>query len=184
MVGAMRKVRTTTTSLSKALLNEDQRGKFVLESEGLDLRGIVSRNRVVNQTIYDVMFLEELIERAQHEAADCFADSLCKSGCSVGSVNLESLSHTPAYKVGAKISERRMAFSSAYRFVVGECGEDLADRLMRVIDKPYSFPRYNPDQLKYVRCVSDLLQDTLWSLASYYCTDSIVDPRKVIRNRI
>ena len=44
-------------SLMNSSLTPEQREKSTLETEDLDMKGVVSRNKVVDQTIFDVMLI-------------------------------------------------------------------------------------------------------------------------------
>ena len=144
-----RKKRTSTSMISKILMNESQRAKFDMVQESVDLKGIVNKNKKTNQTVYDIMLINGYINQQQHEGVFLFVDDLASSGANVASANLEGLSHSPAYSIGGNISDRRMSFSSAYRFVLNDCGERDTEFMMSVTNNLYLFPESKNEQGLY-----------------------------------
>ena len=176
-----RKKRTSTSMISKILMNESQRAKFDMVQESVDLKGIVNKNKKTNQTVYDLMLINDYINQQQHEAVFLFVGDLASSGASVASANLEGLSHAPAYTVGGNISDRRMSFSSAYRFVLNDCGQRDTEFMMSVTNNLYLFPESKPEQAAYAKKLSRLISKPLTSLSKFYGIDQKKDPRDILR---
>ena len=165
--------------LYKTLLTKEQRDKRRLVSEAMDRKGLVVRYRVEDQTIFDGMFIAELIDRPQHDAGHSFLAVVEMSGAYPPSCNLEASFSTPMYRVGDAIGERRMAFGSAYRFVVRECGEKQADKFVRLVGDIFT-PTDTSDKM-FMRSLSRIAYKPLRVLAKYFRTDSKRDPRDIAR---
>lgn len=173
--------KISMTLISDILMNSQQREKFSTSEEPVDLNGYVKRLKITDQTIFDVMFIEFLIEQPQHEAAILFMEDVSKSGIYISSPNLETDGdHQPAGKAANHMAERRMCFSSPYRFVVNECGERRASILMAFVDAAYNFPRLKQDRKDFSDVAAKLLLPSLKSLSKYYKTNRYRDPRRVI----
>jgi hypothetical protein len=155
------------------LLTPEQRKKVSIVGEALDTKGIVRIFKVKDQTIFDYLYMLDMIDTAQHEAAHRYLEALEKSGVYISSVDIEAVSNTPSYMVGEKLADRWLAFSMANRFVIRECGEAGADALIRISDDPYSKPESKHRLELIVRAISEPLKE----LARFYqCKKS--DPRK------
>ena len=163
--------------ISSILMNEEQASKFDLEQVKLDYKGIVNRNRKINQTIFDIMLVHEFVSPAQHEACFHFVKDLSDSGANVASANLELLSHAPAYTVGGSISDRRMSFSSAYRHMVDQCGSIKADLMIKVSNNLFVFPAKKHDQRGYAKKLIGILRDSIYSVTEKQ------DPRNILRRQ-
>lgn len=170
--------------ISSILMNEEQASKFDLEQVKLDYKGVVNRNRKVNQTIFDIMLVHELVNPAEHEACFHFVKALAESGANVASANLELLSHAPAYTIGGSISDRRMSFSSAYRFIVDHCGDSSADSFIKVANNLFVFPAKKSDQSVFAKKLIRLVRDPIKCLVKFYSVDERRDPRDVLRRQV
>jgi hypothetical protein len=159
-------------------LTDEQIRKRVVAVEDVDPGGLVQRHRVLGQTLFDMLFIRELINQSQHEAIHMFMDAMSRSGAVVRSANLDTEVFTPHKDVGNMMGERRMAFSSAYRTMVGDCGEDNSHIIMVCFDNLYVYPTC-PESL--ARLASSI-QPALESLVKHYGKYRIEDARVVIRN--
>ena len=169
----------TTPGLISNSLTEEQRRKFRIEEERMDRRGVVRRLRVSDQTIFDALFVAEIIGRPQHEAADCFMETIEKTGCYPSSVSeFDATSRTPAYAVGDALGSRWMAFSRVYRYLETSCGVPDAEYLMKVMPDVYGWrERIGKKRLSRV---GKRVAAPLQALADYYdCSEQ--DPRAVVR---
>ena len=188
--GAMTK-RLSISMISDLFMSEEQKKKFSVKKEYVDYRHVVSRNRIENQTIYDVLFVRDHIEQAQHEAAILFMEELSHSGANPASVNLDAINHVPAYLVGDRMSERRMAFSDSYRSMVAACGKRSANYMMTTAANVYVFPVasvpekiWPREQEDFAKRVARLISPPLWALAAHFGTDKKSDPRNIIRRQM
>jgi len=170
---------TTTPGLISNSLTPEQRAKFRIEEERMDRRGVVRRLRVADQTIFDALFVAEIIKRTQHEAADCFMETVERTGCYPCSVSeFESTSRTPAYAVGDAMSLRWMAFSKVYRYLEESCGTSASKYLMKIMRDVYGW-REKVGR-KRLPEVGERVSAPLLALADYYdCAEQ--DPRLIIR---
>ena len=175
----MRKTQTLA-SIEVDPLTDEQIKKRAIRVEDVDIRGLVKRHRVLEQTLFDFLFLRELITQPQHEAVHMFMDSITRSGACVRSANLDSEVFTPHRDVGNINGERRMAFSSAYRCMVRECGEEQAIRMARCFDKIY---QYSQD-LDECRALTASLRDAMNALVKHYGTSGVEDPRRILRRLV
>lgn len=148
--------------------------KRAVMSEDLDVRGVAKRYRIIDQTIFDVLFLAELITAAQYEAAHLFLECLIQSGATTQGVNLEPGIRVTGIDISNSMSDRRMAFSSSFRAVVSSCGRESADFMMRCFIEIYSYPDFDKSE------IAERLAPCLHSLAAYFGTDGR-DPRSIIR---
>lgn len=173
--------RTSMTLISEILMTPEQREKFSLSEESVDIKGYIKKLKVSDQTIFDVLFIEFMIEQPHHEAAVLFMEDVSKSGIYVSSPSLDSDgSHQPARKAANHMAERRMCFSSPYRWVVNDCGERRASVLMKFIDSAHTFPRTKPEKKEFAEVAAKLLLPCLESLSHFYKTNMFRDPRRVI----
>ena len=168
-----------TGGLLSNSLTPEQKKKFLLEEERMDRRGVVRRYRVSDQTIFDALLVEEIIIQAQHEAADCFMETMERTGCYPSSIsNFEATSRTPAYAVGGAMGQRWLAFSRAYRFLEKASGVSDAKYLMKVMCDVYGWrERVGKEHLPLV---GERLAGALTALVDYYdCSRE--DPRILVR---
>jgi len=161
-------------------LTDEQIKRRAIVSEDVDIRGLVKRHRVADQTIFDMMFLMELITQGHHEAAHLFLNAFAMAGGACKSCSLDSEIHTAAHVIGGAMGERRMAFSSAYRFVVDSVGEDVSNQLVKYFNCVYEYP----EDRSALKMVSEFLRPGLDALASHYGTEWRVDPRRVLRRQL
>ena len=175
----MTRKTSTSTSMIEPLTDE-QIKKRVVGVENIDYKGLVVRHRVLSQTIFDTLFLKELIDQAQHEACHLFMDSIAKSGANIRSVNLDVEVFTPHRDVGNIIGERRMAFSSAYRRMVSDVGKDDADLTIKYFVDVYNYPMGYREQSN----IAIAIRPSLNALVNHYGTLGIRDPRQIIRKLV
>lgn len=128
------------SGLISSLITKEQREKVSLCEERLDSRGIFTRFRVEDQTVFDAFLLADLIDHHEHGGLILFADDVERSGASPASCSLEpSTYRTASYKVGDKISARWMGFSYVSRFLDREGLSSEADYLFRLLPIMYSW---------------------------------------------
>jgi len=161
--------------------SKEQTSKRGFVSEDVDIKGLVRRNRVVDQTIFDAMLLMEMIDQSHHEAAHLFLDLLVKSGAMTSGINPDPGIRSPAYAIGNLMGDRRMAFSEPYRKVVSDCGDDDASMMMDIFGGTiYSYP----ESMEELGGLAKSMTCCLSSLSSYFGTSGVRDPRRVIRRQI
>ena len=170
-------MKTKTGQISDLdLLTPEQRRKVLLVGEALDTKGVVRIFKVKDQTIFDYLYMLDMIDTSQHEAAHHYLLALEKSGVYISSVNMEATSNTPSYAVGEKLADRWLAFSGANRHIIKKCGDVSADTLLRVSVNIY----YKPESKKILRTMVRLISQPLRELASFYqCVKT--DPRSIAR---
>jgi len=160
--------------------NSEQASSRVFVSEDVDMGGLVRRNRVADQTVFDAMFLMELIDQSHHEAAHLFLDALSQSGAAVSGVNPEPGVRSPAYSVGNSMADRRMSFSSPYRNMIDDCGEDKVSYIMSLYPRAYDYRDTVPDIKEAARGAKPGLE----SLSRYYGVSHHSDPRRIVRRQV
>ncbi len=176
--------KISMTLISEILVNEEQRDKFSYTQEAVDIKGHISRLKVSDQTIFDVMLVDFLIEQPQHEAAVLFMEDISRSGIYISSPGLEPDSiHQPAKKAANHMAERRMSFSAPYRRVVDDCGPKRASVLMKFMDSAHRFPKSKEERKEFSRIAARLTLPALKSLSRFYKTDNYRDPRRVIASQ-
>jgi len=170
--------------ISEFLLNEEQRNKFSLNSESLTYSGHVSLFKITDQNIFDVMFVEMMIEQPQHQSAILLMEDLSQSGATIPSPSLENDgNHAPTHKSANRLAERRMAFSEPYRHVLKECGEIASQALLRCIDNAHRLPPKGPERLSLAERVAQIVKKPLESAARFYKIDRMRDPRRILASQ-
>jgi len=164
------------------LLTEEQREKFTLIKEDEDLRGVIQRNRIQDQTVFDSMLIDYLIESPQHEAAHEFMDATSRSGMGTRSPSLDPGNATPAYAVAAQMGQRRMAFSVGYRAMVDSAGKDPADLTLFCVNNIYYFDRARGQH--QIGKLAKAISKALWALAKCYGISARRDPRRILRAQV
>lgn len=172
------------STLFDSILTHEQRESRSLSEERMDPKGWVVRYRAEDQTLFDLMFVADMIERPEYDAGHLFLGSIEKSGAYPCSCNLEATFGTPAYRIGDLMGERRMAFGSAYRFAVSRSGEENAVSLMRVMDNIFKTSAEYGFSGEKLRSVSELALPSLRVLSVFYGTENAKDPRSIIRKRM
>lgn len=162
------------------LPTKEQLSKRGFVSEDVDLGGLVKRHRVVDQTIFDAMFLNEFIEQSCHEASHMFISDLIESGAIISSSNSEPGVRVPASVAANAMAERRMAFSDAYRRVESDCGEVDASYLMGICNNCHTYPK----SLKKLESVASVVKSSLSSLSRFYGVSDRRDPRGIVRRQV
>lgn len=172
------------TLISEMMMTPEQRSKFSLSPEDIDIKGYVSRLKVTDQNIFDVLFIEYLIEQPHHEAAGLFIDDVSKSGACIASPSMDAdIVRQPIRSTAGRMADRIMIFSGAYRYMLSECGEEQASWMMRLIDIAHVFPRSGEDRKNYAEQVCRLVKEPLKALAKHYGTSRKRDPRRVISSQ-
>jgi len=172
------------TSISEILLNDEQRSKRELVNESLSYSGHVSLFKIADQTIFDVMFIEMMIEQPQHQSAILLMEDLSRAGATIPSVSLENDgNHAPTHKSAGRLAERRMAFSAPYRHVLKECGEIASQALLRCIDNAHRLPPKGPERLSLAERVAQVVRKPLESAARFYKIDRMRDPRRILASQ-
>lgn len=171
---------TLKTPLSIELLSDEQIKRRALALEDVDLKGLVQRQRVLDQTIFDRVYIDEAISSQQYEAACKMMDAIARSGADIRSAKLDTEIFTPYADVGNLMGERRMAFSAPYRRIVSDCGSELANWLMRIFSDVYSYP----SSLRERERIAAALSPALDSLARFFDIRYSEDPRDVVRQMV
>lgn len=168
-----------TIGLISNLLTDEQRKKVDLVEERLDSRGIFTRFRVEDQTVFDAFLLMDLIDRHEHDGLICFLKDVERSGGAPASCNLEPQgSGTASYKVGDRTSARWLSFSYVYRHLDRKGVREEADLILRLIPGMYSWrDRWDRDGLKKM-CAG--IRPAISTIAKFYGCSPKPDPRMVI----
>lgn len=159
-------------------LNEEQSSKknVVIESE--DQSGKVKRQRVSDQTLFDVMFIDGLIGINHHESSHKFIDDLARSGTSIPSMDLSKQRFSGKIS-GSSSAEKRMIFSSAFRSISDYPEQSDLKVFMRISSDPYCH-----DHAEATGCSLEDLADKfipiLDLLSSHYKIPPRKDPREIL----
>ena len=160
------------------VLSPERKSKSSVVLEDLDQKGLVRRVRIDDQNIFDALLVAGIISRSDHEGSVLFLDDLERSGVFIQSVDINKASHTPSYKVGDAVSSRWLAFSSAYRWMCQEVGDDAANDLMRSIPIIHNWK--TAVGKNGLEIVGERVKLGLESLARYYRCSGRRDPRDII----
>ena len=122
-----KKTRSKTTgSRTYPLLIEsgtdEYRSKKNIKIEKIDTKGIFRRSRVLDQTKFDELFLDDKIDRYQYSAADMYLNLMQVSGCFLRSPSLNGGVKTGFRESANLMAARIMAISSA-RDILRKHGE-------------------------------------------------------------
>ena len=167
--------------MSSELPLREQLAKRGFVSEDVDLRGLVKRHRVVDQTVFDAMFLLEMIDQSHHEAAHLFLGDLIDSGALAGGCDYSgSSTPPPAHAVAGSMADRRMAFSAPFRLMVEKSSEDEADRFVRMFDDMYNYPKMKSELSGLAESVTPCLS----ALVEHYGVRNRRDPRRIVRRQL
>ena len=161
-------------------LNESQLNKKDVSIEDVDQKGMVKRQRVNDQTIFDYMFINEMIGLDHHEAVHLFINDLSKSGTDIKSADMTSFSGVPFHKKGDALAERRMIFSGAFRRMIESCRESDVKFIMRYCHSPYTFKANN----KSISKLALSMKPCLSALSRYYQVSHHRDPRSILRSQV
>ena len=172
--------RKTLNLTSTETLTTEQISKRAVGVEDVDLGGIVKRHRVLSQTVFDMMFIREIISQPAHEASHQFINDFGQSGGVPRSANLDAENHAPGYSISNAMGERRMIFSKAYRSMCDGSHEDDVAFFLSFVTSAYEYPS-KPSELEEIgrRCSGPLRL-----LSRYYGTDGRTDPRDIIRRQV
>jgi hypothetical protein len=167
-------------SLIYELLTEEQREKFDLREERIDQKGIFTRYRVEDQTIFDQFFCLDLIDRHEKDAIDCFLNDFERGGCNLSSASLEpDVVVSSSSKVGDRLSSKWMAFSSSYREMARRGCQGEMDIIIGLIPVMYSWrTSFTESKIKSI-CVS--IRPALPKLCRMYRCEPKRDPFSMIK---
>ena len=168
-----------TPSVSTESLPDEQLEKKMVAVEDVDVRGTTTRQRVIDQTVFDALFIRGLIDQCHHEASHKFIESYGKSGAYTKGANMDGGPHQTGKDAGNAIAERRMAFSSAYRFAVDKCGEDKASTMIAWMGSVHQIPEEDEEIVKLAKS----LLPGLDALSDFYSTRGLPDPRRILRRQ-
>lgn len=176
---------TLISTASDPLTKEQMKSRSAVE-EDVDVAGVVKRHRVVDQTIWDLMFLHEMIDQPQHEALNLFMDDLVRSGAFPSGARLDRDPGDTSRSPSDVNAERRMAFSSAYRAMVHQVGDDPSNMVVKIFSSAsfYRKKKMNTEDSKTLKKLSVYMNGALWALAKHYKTMGIRDPRKILRKQV
>ena len=178
VLGGVWKMKKRSTSIPIESPTDEQIKKKMIVVENVDVRGVVKRHRVYDQTIFDAMFLRDLIKQSHHEASHYYMDAITRSGASAKGANMDGGPRPPGHSSGGSIAERRMAFSSAYRHMVDKVGEEVANDLTSCFNRVHDIP--DEDDMS---SLAMHLVDALDALSDFYGTNGRLDPRAILRRQ-
>jgi hypothetical protein len=161
-------------------LNENQLNGRDVSLEDVDQKGMVKRQKINDQTIFDFMFIQGFITMAHHEAVHLFIEDLSQSGTSIKSVDVEAFGSGAFHKKGDAMAERRMIFSDAFRSMHDSADEPDVKLIMTYCNNPYRFNRREADCM----ALADTMQPCLTALAKHYGVISHRDPRSILRSQV
>jgi len=92
---------------------EEYRNKKKIRLERIDSRGIFRRARVVDQTVFDRLFIQEKITRQQFSAAEMYLEMMGIAGCFLRSPSMKGSEKVTGRDVGGNISAKIMVISRA-----------------------------------------------------------------------
>ena len=143
--------------------------------EDVDLKGLVSRGRVLNQSVFDVLLLKKDISVAQYCAAQEFTRDLGLAGCSVQSPSMEPFPYSgEPHKSGDRRAERIMILSAplgALRDLDNNHAETCLFGCVTGVLKELSKANLKS------------LQKALDALSRHYGTQGLPDPRDLVHAR-
>jgi|TARA_R110000751_G_scaffold20090_3_gene59327 hypothetical protein len=92
---------------------EEYRKKKRVETENIDHKGIFRRSRVIDQTQFDLLFIEDRITRKQYSAAEMYLHLMTISGCFLKSASLEPGIRVTGRDVAGAMAGKILVISSA-----------------------------------------------------------------------
>lgn len=163
------------------LLTEEQRKKVALREERLDSRGVFTRFRVDDQTVFDAFLFYDLIDRPSHEGLLCLVSDVEKSGAFPSGINFDAVSRTVSYKVGDAVSSRWMSFSYVYRHLERKGLSREANIILDLVPVSHSWRlRFTKDLLVSI-CKE--ISPALPVISQFYGCQGREDPRDIIRKK-
>tara|TARA_R110001583_G_scaffold182357_2_gene340105 strand:- start:8692 stop:9258 length:567 start_codon:yes stop_codon:yes gene_type:complete len=171
-------MKKRSTSIPIEGPTDEQIKKKMIVVENVDVRGVVKRHRVYDQTIFDAMFLRGLIKQSHQEASHYYMDAITRSGGSAKGANLDGGPKPAGHAAGGSMAERRMAFSSAYRHIVDKVGEVKANDLTSCFSRVHQIP----DDEEMAKLASSL-EGALDAISDFYGTNGRLDPRDILRRQ-
>jgi len=135
---------------------EELRAKHRIEIENIDLRGLMRRARVADQTALDTLFLES------------FLDAIVRSGGTPRSSDPSAVSFGTLRDAERSMSSKIMIASGAYRALAGAGAE--AERATIIVVSTNKIPSTK---------LLPLIKQGLNSLVYYFGTKGMRDPREV-----
>lgn len=181
----MKTGNSSKKSSAKTIKSNKKNNKEII-IESVDQKGFVKRGRVIDQTVFDQMFMKELITLGQHESAHRFSEALSQSGTSIPSIDIERLADftdVKSIKASAEsAADRRMIFSKAYRFMLGRCGDESDAGLklfMYYCHNLYSLLEDAPIEIQV-----KLISKPMNALSDFYGSSGSRDPRMIIRSQV
>ena len=137
-----RKKSKTNSSKSRHPLllesgTEEYQIKKQIEIEKVDLRGIFRRSKVVDQTRFDKLFLEDKITQAQFSAAESYLELMGVAGCFLRSPSMQGSEKITGRDVAGNISSKILVISKA-RETLRSAGDEalIAVETCLASDKP------------------------------------------------
>ena len=167
-------------SISTEGVSTEQLTKHAVGYEDVDIGGRYKRQRVLTQTIFDVMLIHEFISQPGHEAAHQFVEDFGQAGGVPRSGSLDSESHTPGHLVSAAMGERRMGFSDPYRAMRDGAKHPDVEFFLSIASTAHDYQ----SKIGYLRAVGKRCAGPLRALSRYYGTDGRTDPRDILRRQI
>lgn len=92
---------------------DEYQSKKNIQIERIDSRGVFRRSRVLDQTKFDELFLDDKIDKYQYSAADMYLNLMQVSGCFLRSPSLSGGVKTGFRESANLMAARIMAISSA-----------------------------------------------------------------------
>jgi hypothetical protein len=161
-------------------LNNEQLSEKNVSIEDIDQKGLVKRQKVNDQTVFDHMFVCGEIEMSHHEAVHLFIEDLNKSGTSIKSVDVKAFGGSPFHKKGDAIAEKRMIFSDAFRAMIEAADDTDVKSIMAYCHRPYEFSKKDD----HVAALAKTMRVGLNALAKHYKVHSHRDPRLILRAQV
>jgi len=143
---------------------DELREKHRVEWEGIDLRGVFRRARVLDQTHMDTLFLDRKINAAQYSAAEEYSALLLRAGVFLASPGFDHGVVMTGRDKSRAMSARIMAVSGARSRLRKDAGTEVALAVDLAVGAN-------------VGVQIDLLRRGLDVLADYFGTSGVTDPR-------
>jgi len=102
---------------------EEYRSKKNIQIESIDHRGIFRRSRVLDQTKFDELFLNDKINKSQYSAAEMYLDLMQISGCFIKSPSMKGGIKNTFKESANAMASKILAISSA-RSRLRDAGND------------------------------------------------------------
>jgi hypothetical protein len=154
-------------------VNKFNLNKRIISSEPINKKRTIFRHRILDNNIFDILFINKNIDAPQHGAGECLLYDLEKSGIYISSPNMEPSVKSSYKNTIEKTYEKYHKLNKPFNHIRKDMGDIYADSI-------FKWSLWKHGDLLPDKNGINIISSSLNSLSYYYGTSYSKDPRDLI----